>query len=553
MKDNKSDENELFNLIDQAKNNSLITLKKNKIYHVRQENSRHLRGINISNTASFEENSEGIRHTILYFENKENITIDGNGAMIIIHGIMTPLVFRNCKNITIRNLKIDYARPTMNEFKILSGENGIYELDINEECIFTVNDNDLIWKGENKENGEPYWELPYKGKDIISMYFDPKTEYTRFFPLEKGDFRPSVPAFSFIEQIDKNRLKVGLKNETAFFPVGCTVQTRSAVRDQIGGFFERCENISLVDMRIYFMHGLGFVFQFCKNITISSLDCMPKEGRTIACNADFFQFSGCKGDIVIEDCKAAGAHDDFINIHGTHLRIIQVCKKTRSITVRFENAFTWGFPAFSKGDKVDFIKWDTLVPYASTKVKSVKMLNTKELELKLYSLPEKIELNKDVIENTTATPKVIIRKNSFGPSMGRGILTTTRRKVLIENNRFYKLGGCVLLLESDCNFWFESGFTKKVIFKNNSVDCCGYGTDGKCRPVIKVSPVVLKNPAKTFVHGKLHIKNNIFIAAPEERYNMEFHSIRSVYLKENKFEKNMVFYSECIKRLIQRR
>ena len=74
--------------------------------------------------------------------------------------------------------------------------------------------------------------------------------------------------------------------------------------------------------------------------------------------------------------------------------------------------------------------------------------------------------NKDVVENATWTPNLYVCNCNFGPTSGRGILCTTRGKVVIENNRFRNLWGPAMLIEDDCNFWFESGYTKNVIFRN---------------------------------------------------------------------------------------
>ena len=40
------------------------------------------------------------------------------GAEILIHGKMTPILMDRCENITVKNLVIDYAAPTMTEFTV---------------------------------------------------------------------------------------------------------------------------------------------------------------------------------------------------------------------------------------------------------------------------------------------------------------------------------------------------------------------------------------------------------------------------------------------------
>jgi hypothetical protein len=55
----------------------------------------------------------------------------------------------------------------------------------------------------------------------------------------------------------------------------------------------------------------------------------------------------------------------------------------------------------------------------------------------------------NAIENITWTPEVEIRNNFFARIPTRGVLVTTRRKVVIENNRLYP--NAELLRLSACN------------------------------------------------------------------------------------------------------
>ena len=87
-------------------------------YHVFQEDCLNLRLV-VSNTCFEEESPEGEKNTLFYVSNKKGIEIDGNGAKIIIHGVITPFLFAKSKRITIKNLTVEYRRPTMSEFEII--------------------------------------------------------------------------------------------------------------------------------------------------------------------------------------------------------------------------------------------------------------------------------------------------------------------------------------------------------------------------------------------------------------------------------------------------
>ncbi len=531
--------NELSSLFLNIKDGDYINLTKNNIYHVRQDDSFEHTGYYCSNTAKKHENPKGLRRSAIYLKQKKNITIDGQGASILIHGKMTPLLFDECENITVKNLRIDYACPTMTEFKILSNNDGKCEIEINHDCRFRIKKNDIIWEGETGADGKPYWESKHIGKGRYFKLYDPQTEMCR-------DFRKLDLEFSEVEQTGEHTLRVTLKNKSAFFPADYIMQTRSIVRDQTGSLFQRCKNLTFENLKVEFMHGLGMVSQFCDTVTFRNCDFTPHKGRTTASTADFFQFSGCKGKLTVENCKANGAHDDYINVHGTHLRIIRKNKKENSITVRFMHPETWGFQAFEKGDVLDFIKWDTLIPYSSAEVVDYKRLN--DTDIKVYldrNLPD-ITLKKDVVENATWTPDLYVKNCSFGPTSGRGILCTTRGEVIIENNLFRNLWGPALLIEDDCNFWFESGYTNEIIFRNNTIINCDYAKMWQGAPAIRYTPKVMDENSIEFVHGKLTLINNIFKCPQEGKHLIWLEYLKEAEIKNNVFDAPYSIATKCV-------
>lgn len=530
--------NELSTIFSNVKDNETVVLEQNKVYDVRQDDSFLLTGYYCSNTAKKDENPDGTRYTAIYLKEKKNITIDGNGSTVLVHGKMTPILLDRCENITIKNLIIDYACPTMSEFKVLKSENGVCDIKINEDCLYSIRDNELFWIGENDKNGKPYWEDSYHGNKRHIKVFDPETFETR-------DFRRADLNFTKIEVLEKNLLRVYFKNPENCFKAGTTIQTRNIIRDQVGSFFERCKNLEFINLRVKFMHGLGMVSQFCENVSFIDCDLTPAEHRTVVSTADFFQFSGCKGQLEVVGCKAYGAHDDYINVHGTHLRIIKKNKKENSLVVRFMHPESWGFQAFEVGDELEFIKWDTLKPYHSVKVKNFTKLNDTDIKLFIDGELPQIKKGKDVVENVSWTPDLLVQNCSFSQTAGRGILCTTRGKVVIENNTFFKLWGPALLIEDDCNFWFESGYTKEIIFRNNVIDACDFGPTFKGAPTIRYTPKVMKKKSREFVHEKLILENNTFKNSYGDTHLIHLEYLENAVIRNNVFDKAFKIETIC--------
>ncbi len=524
--------NELSILFNSIKSDEKITLKENYIYDVKQDDSFSLTGYFCTNTARKSENRNGQRNVAIYLKNKKNIVIDGNGATIMIHGKMTPFLFDNCENIIVKNLVVDYYCPTMTEFTVLENNNGLCKIKINDECLYEVKRNNLIFKGETGINGKPYWKHGYIANKRHYKLLDPETKLFR-------DFSRKDIEFISVKDIGNNILQCELKNKEVYLPQNSIIQTRSIVRDQTGALFNRCKNLYFENLRVKFMHGLGMVSQFCENVTYINCDFTPKENRTAASTADFFQFSGCKGDLLLDNIKASCAHDDYVNVHGTHLRVVRKNKRNNTITVRFMHHESWGFQAFQKGDELEFIRWDTLIPYGKTRVIDYKRLNDTDIRLYLdRPLPDDLVLGKDVVENATWTPNITVRNCNFGLTCGRGILATTRGKVVIENNIFKDVWGPALLIEDDCNFWFESGYTTEVVFRNNIVDNCDYIKMYEGSPVIKYSPKVMNENSNEFVHGSLLVENNEFKNPVEnDAFLISLEYLRKAEIKNNTFHK----------------
>lgn len=531
--------NDLSGIFLNVSDGETVILEKNRVYDVRREDSFYKNGYYCSNTAKKHENPDGSRYAAIFLKDKKNVVIDGNGATLLVHGKMTPLLFDNCKNVTVRNLIIDYACPTMSEFTVLSNDGDGVVIRINDECLFSVDGNELIWHGEETPEEGYYWEDSAHGNRRHVKLYDPETKQTKDFPRDDMTFEK-------IEIIDGRTLRLYPENKNAEFRKGCVYQTRNIVRDQTGSLFQRCTDLLFENVRIMFMHGLGIVSQFCDNVTFRNCDMTPKEGRTVASTADFFQFSGCKGRLTVENCRAYGAHDDYINVHGTHLRIVGVNGEEKSMVVRFMHPETWGMQAFEKGDRLEFIRWDTLIPYGETVVESYEKLNDTDIKLFVTAIPDGTVIGKDVVENATWTPDLHVTGCDFGPTSGRGILCTTRGRVVIENNRFTNLWGPALLIEDDCNFWFESGYTKEIVFRKNLVSGCDFGKTWETAPVIRYTPKIMKEDSAEYVHGKLILTDNVFEKSANGTHSIWLEYLAEAEIKNNRFDAPYVIHTKIV-------
>lgn len=420
----------------------------------------------------------------IYIDSSRYVDIEARDAKMVMRGKMMETCIDHSENISIHGANYDYHRPTVSELKVLKTGDNFAELKIHVDSKYSIKDSLLTWEGEGwRHNPISLWQV-----------FDPAT----------GDLQRvniSMDGLKYAET-GTNLLRVYFKKNPGF-KTGLTYQSRDILRDCTGIFLLRSKNLRLKNIHINFMHGMGVVSQFCHDIAIDSVFVKPaaNSGRTSAAWADILHFSGCRGKIVITNSYLSGANDDAINVHGTYLRIID---KPRSdqLLVRFMHSQTYGFEAFTKGDSIALVHAKSLLQYGINVISKTERINDKDVLLTFKEpLTHNIEPN-DVVENVTWTPQVYINHNTITRIPTRGILVTTRRKVVIENNVFQRTHNSGITVADDAASWYESGMVNNLVIRNNQFNLCG-------GPVILIAPENTES-AEQKVHNNILITSNVF-------------------------------------------
>lgn len=439
----------------------------------------------ISNTTSESEDPDPTKHIGLYLHSLKNITIDGCGSTLQMNGEMTSFVLDRCEGIILKNLNIDYKHPTQTEVEVLEEGKDYLIVQVHPTSQYRIVDEQLEWYGDG-------WSF----KNGIAQSYDRASNMTwrSWSPMENliraVELRPNVLYLQY-----KEKPQVGLH---------IVFQMRDSFRDEVSGFVNRSKNVQLENLNFYYLGNFGVVCQYSENVTFDRCNFAPRpdSGRTNAGFADFIQVSGCRGMIDIRNSRFSGAHDDPINIHGTHLRVMQFLSPNR-LKVRFMHDQTFGFEAFFKGDDIELVDPLSLLAVEKAKVKEAKLVTPREMELTLSGplSPEVIQRKDLVVENVLWTPEVRITNNYFERIPTRGILITTRRKSLIEGNTFYGMQMSGILVADDGLSWYESGPVHDLTIRRNTFFNCG-------EPVINIDPE--NREYKGAVHKNITIEENYF-------------------------------------------
>lgn len=439
----------------------------------------------ISNTASEQEDPDQIKHIAILLKGLSNVTIDGGGSTLLMDGEMTSFIIDSCSNITLRNFNLDFVAPTQTEFEVIAQDKDHLIAKVHPTSQYKIENGKLIWYG----NG---WSF----SEGIAQAYDRERDITwrSWCPLEKVkntvELQPGLLWMNYQEKPDVTP--------------GTVFQMRDAIRDEVCGLIQYSRNIRLENIHFYYAGNFGIVSQYSENLTFDRLyfEPEPGSGRTNAGFADFLQVSGCKGKVLVQNCRFTGAHDDPINVHGTHLQVAEYLSDDK-VKLSFMHHQTFGFPAFFRGDNVAFINANTLLPLVEAKVKRVTRVNDRQVIIELdRPLPETVKRTEFVsVENLTWTPEVVIRRNYFSRIPTRGVLVTTRKKVVIEENTFYRMQMSAVLIADDARSWFESGPVTDVTIRRNKFIECG-------EPVINVSPENKEYAGA--VHRNISIMENHF-------------------------------------------
>lgn len=423
-----------------------------------------------------------------YIDGIKNLTIKGNGAIFVLQGKLTNMALIKCENITIDGIEIRHKNPDMQELKVISKSHFYVDYEIDRDTNCKMKGNMLYYYGQDFEHAA--------NKEAATAYYNGVIKPETPDKIE----RIKHPLFSAlkIKELGNKKYRAYYLN-TKRFSKGECYYTFEGRRQFVGIFIERSENIIFTNVKQRFNYSLGVVGQDCENITIDKCEFAPEKdsARKIAAVADFLHFCMCKGKISVTNCYFDGAGDDCLNVHGIHFKIKKI--DGNKITVRFMHPQAHGFKPIHKGDKLAFIKPSTLLEEGFANVIKTKLINEYEIELELDSADNAIIGH--AIEDVTYSPDVYFANNKLTKIITRGILLTTRGKVVVENNHFVSNTMAGVLLSDDARTWYESSMCRNVTIENNTFDYCGMNG-------ILIKPENLTHAGA--VHKNIVIKNNKF-------------------------------------------
>ncbi len=390
---------------------------------------------------------------------------------------------------------------------------------------YEVKDSDVLWYEKSPLTGDTYWS--FKNQEFMEAL-------VLYQPWDKTAIRCREEMWPLshvkaVTELENHRLQVTYTDkDTGCYKAGmCFEICRNAYRETAGAFIWECKKVWIEDVTVHYLHSFGWLTQMCNDVSFLKCRFIPREytGRRATGFADLIHVSGAGGEIRIEECRFGNAHDDSINIHGTFTRVKEMIDN-HTLLLEYVHNQQGGFPQYHPGDKIIFYARDTLQGVNGEKEYTVDNRGTVMSDsgrvMQVTFMEELPDFFKDkigtegkyVAENVTYTPSVIIKKCYFETIPTRGILCTSRKKVIIEENEFHGMSMPSVFISNDSDDWYESGPVRDMEIRNNIFFIWNpYGTEPDGNTAISIDPVVKggKLPGEDFpIHKNIRIHHNLF-------------------------------------------
>jgi len=475
----------------------------------------------------------------ILIEGQENLTLEGNDSLFMMHGNMMALAVVKSKNVKLQNFSWDFGVPTVSEMTVTkmgtTNANKPYTEFLIPECFpHEISGNTIKWYSEKSPHtGQYYWTRTGHHENTYGIVtYQPDGEMSRNNYDSDGPFS----GVSSIEEIDSTHVRIIYNSSRPVMQkMGTVIELVSnSIRETAGAFIWESENVTSDHVNVHYMHGFGWLVQMSRDVYFRNCNLMPREGsgHITVSYADGIHAAGAAGELVIENCNFANTHDDPINLHGTFTRV-ENRQDAHTLTLKYIHEQQGGFQQFYPGDKVAFFTRDTLEStdnetlYTVDSVVSNPGENGNDLKTMVVKFKEELPENlndkitrnwirepKYVAENVTYTPEVTIKNCTFRQVPTRGILCTTRKKVLIEGNTFKNMSMATIFLSNDSDEWYESGPIRDMTIRDNVFYIRSIGrTWWDYAPPVYIHPVTANgglpsedNP----IHKNITIEGNTF-------------------------------------------
>ncbi len=469
---------------------------------------------------------DGMVRTAFPLKGLDNLTVDGQGSTFIFHGIMIPFLVEESKDITIKNVSIDWEDPFNSEGLIVDRdeEKKTFDIKISENYPYEIRNGELVFIKPYYEHGigqsicfDPQRSaIAFNTEEYTGLTSTRKVGVSRYLENVKYKYGHDRKSLEFGFRGSENRLVaeeiepglVRIHNHGKKMPkLGWIISMKGDKRlNRLAPAFrvKFVNGFNAENVNVHHAGGMGIIAENSRDLILDNFNIVPSQGRMVSTTADATHFVGCRGKIEMKNCTFNNQLDDASNIHGVYQKIVDILDDNR-LGVYMGHHQQQGFVIGTPNDTLGLVRLsDSFFPYKKLTIKNIEFLNGRYQIITFNEkLPEKIKIG-DLLENLSAYPEVLIKNCNIGNNRARGILVSTPKKTVIEDNFFHtEMEGILVPLES--GHWYESGNAANLFIRNNTFQDCQHS--GYNRGVIRFDT---DDDNENVAFKNIEITNNTF-------------------------------------------
>ncbi len=391
----------------------------------------------------------------------ENVVLDFGGATLLFHGRILPFLLDNCKNVTIKNVKLDYDRPFYTQATVSSCDAHTMRVRFDDgfTCRVDKEHRGLVAVSDT-------WEYRMNRNDCLLWMYDPddKEDHSIILALFGEEIYPKDNPPLPIGQILVEEAEDSIVFHGNFPADWCGRAGQKLVithepRDKSSIHTVGGEDITLDHVVIVHGSAMALTGMHTKNITVDHFDFIGDfegNGRIVTNNADGIHLFNCYGKVEIRNCTMEGLLDDTVNIHGNFLPVTELLSDG-ILSLPTMYGMTPALKLFLPNDRIAVYRGQTREKLAEFTLSDV--VTDLEYGQRILRVTDPTALSilhvGDIIENLSGNPEVLIENCVFRRFRGTMRMQSSR-KTVIRNCRFENRETS-LIMTGDTEYWYESG------------------------------------------------------------------------------------------------
>lgn len=342
------------------------------------------------------------------FTGHKGTKILADGVKLMIDGFMEPLSVRDCEDVIIEGLTIDYVRRPYSVGTVIRSTN--------------IDDETAHIDVELEAGSDVCAKTPV---NIRNLYYNAQNNRLETLPMDgaKGE----VLSNNIVRYTGR-----GLRKNI----VGSRVYLWHAGNFRPAILMERGADLTVRNVTVHSQPGMGITANNCENILLDGFSVVPPEGMHVSVNTDAAHFTACRGEIKIINSIFESQGGSAVNVHNYYHAVLIVDGNRNTVRMEAPSGTHTNTPDYPRmGDIMEASLFSSLETVGTRRVIDYSVRPgtyvsdiTLDIPLPIDSLERGIQ-----ITNVSALPKFRFENNRCLGNFGHALIINTRDAVVVNN------------------------------------------------------------------------------------------------------------------------